>query len=999
MARGLALIGVIWLGTGPILAGSAPALGGDTFDDALPGLVIGARHDEPCPADSITGQIPSQCGSTQWYFYSDLEFYSGTLSRRVACENFPKTGVLNPADPNQWIGTIIWYGVNIDVNSNGCSKGTPGAYQFRIRFYNDNAGAPDPSFVYQEVVTPAMVDTGETVLYGTIPAIRWMYTAVLTTPRQMANGWFSICGQGSPNCYSLWEGSGSDGGDNKIYRWWEVGGTIPGDPVTTYCDLSYCFGPKQIGACCDDRTSTCTDNVLQVACAAIGGRFRRDQPCSSFGSDPNDPNDYACGLAPGACCHNDGVCEITTYLDCSGNGNPCYPCIGDLNCDCDRDADDVYCLWNWCDPQECIRNWDCNGDGVYNFDDLPCLMDILMDPANWGPCGSCRGDCDCSGSVGFDDINPFVLALSDPVAYHAAYPNCDIRNADCNGDGVANFDDISPFVDRLGVVCPLAGTRSNLWLGPCSSCDDCCPLDCSDPNYGVTHPELEPCGQDTNGGCGSHLDPNDPNSPPDPNAWEHLGTLDPNHPTVICGTLWVDHGTRDIDWYDFQLPTQGSLSWEMETDLIPFISTPVFGDANHATTPNCDGSLWGYWNTAPALMCIPSGNSPSEVFPGGITYWWIVFPDSGGGTFYGYPCSSGWNDYLLTITTAPLVCDPCLQTDIPESEAACGPGYTDTFNSGCDAAAGFPVQPQIDPNTWYCGKSGTWTDPNGNAQVDYDWWKIVLSGTVRKRLQIQMRSAFNMRWELYSVPGDVCANKVRLDYYEFGVCESNVTIYTACLQPNNSVYYMRIVPTGAVDCTQWNHYRFQYAVVNEAPACTTCSVICTTSPDDACQSGPNDPETNAGCNAADPNNPANYMYFTPGNNVFGPKYCGRLATFTAADGGAAVDSDWFRYTQLASRTKLVIRGKAMFRMSINIGSGCDDPNNRTHGWDRPCKGTTTAATQTWLTLTPGTLYTGVIIYGNGGGDGTGEQDLKQFFFGLPCSENRNNYELELQAQT
>jgi hypothetical protein len=49
----------------------------------------------------------------------------------------------------------------------------------------------------------------------------------------------------------------------------------------------------------------------------------------------------------------------------------------------------------------------------------------------------------------FDDIHPFVLALSDPAAYQAAYPNCNILNGDCNGNGYVDFDDINPFVAIL----------------------------------------------------------------------------------------------------------------------------------------------------------------------------------------------------------------------------------------------------------------------------------------------------------------------------------------------------------------------------------------------------------------------------------------------------------------------------------------------------------------------------------------------------------------------
>lgn len=60
-----------------------------------------------------------------------------------------------------------------------------------------------------------------------------------------------------------------------------------------------------------------------------------------------------------------------------------------------------------------------------------------------------RGDVNCDGNVNNFDINPFVLALTDPVAYAAAYPACDIQLADINGDGRVNNFDIDAFVALL----------------------------------------------------------------------------------------------------------------------------------------------------------------------------------------------------------------------------------------------------------------------------------------------------------------------------------------------------------------------------------------------------------------------------------------------------------------------------------------------------------------------------------------------------------------------
>jgi hypothetical protein len=59
------------------------------------------------------------------------------------------------------------------------------------------------------------------------------------------------------------------------------------------------------------------------------------------------------------------------------------------------------------------------------------------------------GDLNCDTFVDFDDINPFVLALSSPEAYALAYPDCNYLNGDCNGDGLVDFDDINPFVGLL----------------------------------------------------------------------------------------------------------------------------------------------------------------------------------------------------------------------------------------------------------------------------------------------------------------------------------------------------------------------------------------------------------------------------------------------------------------------------------------------------------------------------------------------------------------------
>lgn len=59
------------------------------------------------------------------------------------------------------------------------------------------------------------------------------------------------------------------------------------------------------------------------------------------------------------------------------------------------------------------------------------------------------GDLNCDGVVDLFDIDPFVIALTDPAGYAAMYPGCDRDLADANQDGVVDLFDIDPFVMLL----------------------------------------------------------------------------------------------------------------------------------------------------------------------------------------------------------------------------------------------------------------------------------------------------------------------------------------------------------------------------------------------------------------------------------------------------------------------------------------------------------------------------------------------------------------------
>lgn len=59
------------------------------------------------------------------------------------------------------------------------------------------------------------------------------------------------------------------------------------------------------------------------------------------------------------------------------------------------------------------------------------------------------GDLNCDGVISVGDINPFVLALTDPGAYDKMFPDCDITTGDFNDDGNVTVGDINGFVAAI----------------------------------------------------------------------------------------------------------------------------------------------------------------------------------------------------------------------------------------------------------------------------------------------------------------------------------------------------------------------------------------------------------------------------------------------------------------------------------------------------------------------------------------------------------------------
>lgn len=65
------------------------------------------------------------------------------------------------------------------------------------------------------------------------------------------------------------------------------------------------------------------------------------------------------------------------------------------------------------------------------------------------PVRDVAGDCNCDGVLDFADINPFLLAMSNPLGYAAEWPRCPGARADVNRDGTVDAADAQWLVTLL----------------------------------------------------------------------------------------------------------------------------------------------------------------------------------------------------------------------------------------------------------------------------------------------------------------------------------------------------------------------------------------------------------------------------------------------------------------------------------------------------------------------------------------------------------------------
>lgn len=257
--------------------GAAWAGQGTTCDDcpAIP----------ECPPDSLFAQIPE----------GPDDFEAGTSEEDAGFQRFDDySGVAGEIEAVRFWGLDLHF---IPPNTwQECVEEDP---TFTVSFHEDAGGVPGAA-VCSYTIVASFRPTG----WRYLGAAMNEYQITLPEPCVLVNGWVSVVGAGDPECWFLWMSSGLGGSycDNCI-------------PPEQNLDLAFCLRGTEgdvFGACCDDATGDCTDDVLITNCTDKTQRFGPNQMC-----DELEPE---CGIILGACCLPDSACSIELADACEDQG-------------------------------------------------------------------------------------------------------------------------------------------------------------------------------------------------------------------------------------------------------------------------------------------------------------------------------------------------------------------------------------------------------------------------------------------------------------------------------------------------------------------------------------------------------------------------------------------------------------------------------------------------------------------------------------------------------
>ncbi|MEM7164999.1 MAG: dockerin type I repeat-containing protein [Planctomycetota bacterium] len=336
----------------------------------------------------------------------------------------------------------------------------------------------------------------------------------------------------------------------------------------------------------------------------------------------------------------------------------------------------------------------------------------------------------------------------------------------------------APFVElrRTGATRALSAQP----FGPCA-------VDCSGAIA-----EIELCGDSSNDGCSVECGPD---------GTETVGVI-----SSLCGTLFAENGTRDVDYYELTITEVTSLSITIRSEMPVSLSLAVDQAADCSTLATLRTEL-------AAADCLPT-ELTWIVLPG--TYYAIVTTADGvGPIFSGYPCAAAYT-YHLDFFGAGVDClPPC--TGTTENEP-CLTGSTGT-NGGCNL-----LTPAFEPYTLgqlVCGTASTFA-----FFRDTDWYEFsVNSPTGLAQLDIVVASEFPSIHFLLPT-GCPTVNSFMPENDRSVGCNPAASTLVV---PNGTYYFFISTNTPSpalfpLDCTDpANQYQFR---IDSSPATSSCTLTC-----------------------------------------------------------------------------------------------------------------------------------------------------------------------------
>ncbi|MFH1746543.1 MAG: hypothetical protein ABIG44_05795 [Planctomycetota bacterium] len=319
--------GVVAVLIGVAAGGVARDVRTATWRAGNPTMLPGPGGNTGLSAVSPTMRITTECPAGETIFNQPAEGYyaAGVSDLQGGHKVFDNYSTYAAIEDIHWWGISAYY----DDQWIECTPNNPET--FLIEFWPDNgSGMPDTTVSpcsYNVSVSP--VADGD---WGSWNAYK--YDVVLDPPCTLLDGWVSIQGNSDNNCWFLWVSGATN---DFAYQGDQDGNDLE---LTDY-DLGFCLTGQWVerfGACCDELTGNCYDEVSEQNCQGFAQRFAADTLCTNL-----DPSCEPPAPILGACCL-DGICigdfiEVECmymgggwYEGESCYGSPPFECPGPPEC-------------------------------------------------------------------------------------------------------------------------------------------------------------------------------------------------------------------------------------------------------------------------------------------------------------------------------------------------------------------------------------------------------------------------------------------------------------------------------------------------------------------------------------------------------------------------------------------------------------------------------------------------------------------------------------------